>query len=275
MVIINADSAQVYADLPILSAQPSPQELESAPHRLFGYLNGATPCSAASWAAAAKEQIALAHASGRLPVLVGGTGLYLRILLDGIAPIPAIDPEIRARIRAHGNNEAYRQLAITDPDRAASLSPNDGQRVKRALEVIESTGYSLDHWQQQLTGGIGGSVDLKPVLLLPPREWLHERCDRRFVEMMDRGALAEVEALLNHNIPADAPINGTIGLRELTALIREKCNAQEAILRGQAATRQYAKRQYTWFRNQTPSNWPRIEAIVNDSNISNIEIMFQ
>ncbi len=274
-MIINADSAQVYADLPILSAQPSPQELASAPHQLFGYLDSATACSAANWATAAKAQIADAHVAGRLPVLVGGTGLYLRTLLDGIAPIPTIDPDIRARIRGYDNDEAYRQLVAADPDRAAILSPNDGQRIKRALEVIVSTGRNLGHWQQMLTGGIHGSVDLKPLLLLPPREWLHQRCDRRFVGMMDRGALAEVEALLNRDIPVDAPINGTIGLRELTALLRQECDENEAILLGQAATRQYAKRQYTWFRNQTPCDWPRIDAIVNDSNISDIEILLQ
>jgi tRNA dimethylallyltransferase len=275
VVIINADSAQVYADLPILSAQPSTEELDSAPHRLFGYLDGATPCSAADWAKTAKEQIAQAHGLGRLPVLVGGTGLYLRTLIEGIAPIPSIDPELRHIIRQYETDDAYRRLVLADPDRAASLSPNDGQRVKRALEVIESTGRSLSHWQKQLVGGIGGTVNLRPLLLLPPRDWLHERCDRRFVQMMDRGALLEVQELLTRGIPGDTPIMRTIGLPELTALLQHEIDEDDAILRGQAATRQYAKRQYTWFRNQTPREWPRITAIVNDANIANVEILFQ
>ncbi len=275
VVIINADSAQVYADLPILSAQPSPEELASAPHQLFGYLDGATACSAADWAQAAKIQISAAHKAGQLPVLVGGTGLYLRTLLNGIAPIPTIDPDIRIQIRALNNDEAYRQLSATDPDRAAILSPNDGQRIKRALEVIVSTGRSLAYWQQQVTGGIDGLVRLMPLLLMPPRDWLHERCDSRFLEMIDRGALAEVKAVLDRDIPADAPMNGTIGLRELAALLRHECDENEAIKRGQAATRQYAKRQYTWFRNQTPTDWPKIEQIINDDNINKIERLLQ
>jgi tRNA dimethylallyltransferase len=275
VVIINADSAQVYADLPLLSAQPSPDELASAPHRLFGYLDGTTACSAADWAQAAKEQIALAHAAEKLPILVGGTGLYMRTLLDGIAPIPNIDADIRAKIRSLSSEDAYQKLLRADPARAALLSPNDSQRVKRALEVIESTGKSIAAWQEETTGGIGADVDLKPVLLLPPREWLHERCDRRFVEMINRGALKEVAALVKRDIPRDAPIHGTIGFRELSALLQNDIDEDEAIFRGQAATRQYAKRQYTWFRNQSPDWWPRIELIINNDNISKIEILLQ
>jgi tRNA dimethylallyltransferase len=275
VVIINADSAQVYRDLPLLSAQPSREELASAPHRLFGYLDGATACSAADWAQAAKEQIALAHAAGKLPILVGGTGLYMRTLLDGIAPIPPIDAGIRTKVRSYSSEEAYQHLMHADPARAALLSPNDSQRVKRALEVIESTGKSIAEWQEQLTGGIGADVDLKPLLLLPPREWLHDRCDRRFVEMIDRGALNEVAALLKRDIPRDAPIHGTIGFRELSALLNGDSDKDEAIFRGQSATRQYAKRQYTWFRNQSPDWWPRTDLIVNNDNIYKIEIIFQ
>jgi tRNA dimethylallyltransferase len=275
VVIINADSAQVYVDLPLLSAQPSPEELTSAPHQLFGYLDGATACSAADWAHAAKEQIALAHAAGKLPILVGGTGLYMRTLLYGIAPIPPIDADIRTKVRSYSSEEAYQHLMRADPLRATLLSPNDSQRIKRALEVIESTGQSMAAWQEQLTGGIGADVDLKPLLLLPPREWLHDRCDRRFVEMIDRGALKEVAALVARDISRDAPIHGTIGFRELSALLHNEIDEEEAIFRGQAATRQYAKRQYTWFRNQSPACWPRIDAIINNDNISKIEILFQ
>jgi tRNA dimethylallyltransferase len=274
VTIINADSAQVYAALPILSAQPTEQEMADVPHRLFGTLDGTTACSAAAWAADAKAEIAAAHAAGRLPVLVGGTGLYLRTLLQGIAPVPEIDADIRANIRALSTQDANFALLQADPAAAAALGANDDSRIKRALEVIRGTGVSILAWRKQMEGGIGGDVSLRPLLLLPPRDWLHMRCDRRFEAMMDGGAVAEVAALLTRNLPRDAPVMRAIGVGEIAAMLAGAISREEAVARGQAATRQYAKRQYTWFRNQSPADWPRLEEVVNDSNIAKIEILF-
>lgn len=274
VTIINADSAQVYAHLPILSAQPSAQEMATAPHRLFGYLDGREACSAARWAQDAKREIDIAWRQDRLPLLVGGTGLYLRTLLDGIAPIPEIDPEVRSAVRAMPTADAYRALADMDDASAAALSPNDDSRIKRALEVIRSTGTSIVKWREMREGGIGGAVDLHPLILLPPRDWLHERCDRRFEQMMEHGAVEEVEALMALDLPADAPVLRAIGVPEIAAMLRGAINRDEAVAQGQAATRQYAKRQYTWFRNQPPESWPRRTEVYNDSDFDKFERLF-
>lgn len=257
-VIINADSAQVYADLRVLSARPSDEEMHGVPHLLFGAWDGAQACSAADWAAAAKRDIAAAHARGALPILVGGTGLYIRTLLDGIAPVPEIDPDIRAAVRAMPLDRAYAALQTEDPARAALLAPADAQRITRALEVVRSTAHPLSHWQQRLSGGIAASVDLAPLILLPDRAWLYRRCDLRFETMWHGGALAEVETLLARNLPADAPVMRAIGVPEIAKYLRGDLSSADAIAAGQQATRRYAKRQYTWSNNQSPSGWPRL-----------------
>ena len=256
-MIINADSAQLYRDLPILSAAPSPADHARAEHRLYGVRDGAEPCSAAEWAGMAKREIESLHLGGRLPILVGGTGLYLRTLLDGIAPVPAIDPDIRAAVRAASVAENYAALTPLDPCAAARLNPGDSTRIARALEVVWSTGQTLAAWQQQSSGGIGDAVDLRPLLLLPPRDWLVERCDRRFLAMVDEGAVAEVEALLSRALDPELPVMRAIGVRELGSLVRGEVTREQAIVAGQIATRRYAKRQYTWFANQPPAEWPR------------------
>lgn len=263
-VVLNADSAQVYADLAVLSARPSPDEMGGIEHRLFGAWDGATPCSAADWAAAAKREIAALHAEGAVPVLVGGTGLYLRTLLEGIAPVPEIDPQVRAAVRAMPVADAYAALQVEDPDRAARLAPADSQRVARALEVVRSTGRTLGQWQERLEGGIAGEIALHPLILSPPRDWLFKRCDLRFALMIERGALAEVEALLARGLDPALPVMRAIGVPELAAHLKGEIALGQAIAAGQLATRQYAKRQYTWFRNQPPEGWPRIES-QNDS----------
>lgn len=274
VTIINADSAQVYAHLPILSAQPSTEEMAGAPHQLFGYLDGSEACSAARWAQDAKAAIDASWQEDRLPLLVGGTGLYLRTLLDGIAPIPGIDPEVRQTVRELPTTDAYLALTSEDAASATALAPQDDSRIKRALEVVRSTGRSIVEWRGLREGGIGGEVDLRPLLLLPPRDWLHDRCDRRFEAMMVGGAISEVEALLTLGLPADAPVMRAIGVPEISAMLRSEIDHSEAVARGQAATRQYAKRQYTWFRNQPPSDWPRWNEAYNDSDFSEIERLF-
>ncbi|MEH6716114.1 tRNA (adenosine(37)-N6)-dimethylallyltransferase MiaA [Parasphingorhabdus flavimaris] len=263
-VIINADSAQVYRDLRILSARPSDDEMDGIEHQLFGYIDGSEACSAARWADDAKTVIAAAHDRDRLPILVGGTGMYVRVLLDGIAPIPEIVPEIRAAIRKMEILEAYRALAELDPVSASRLHPTDTTRIQRALEVVRSTGKPLDHWHQQKTGGIAGEIRLHPLILLPPREWLYQRCDLRLHQMIEEGAAEEVETLLSRNLPAEQPVMRAIGVPDISGWLAGDLTKETAVERAQAATRQYAKRQYTWFRNQCPSEWPRIKEPLNN-----------
>jgi tRNA dimethylallyltransferase len=271
-VVINADSAQVYADLRILSARPSAEEEARVPHRLFGYIDGAESCSAARWAADARAEIAAAHAAGRLPVLVGGTGLYLRTLIDGIAPVPEIDPEIRAEVRAMPVADAHRALCEADPAAAARLAPADTTRVARALEVKRSTGRTLAAWQDARSGGIGDAVRLVATVLLPDREWLLARCDARLEGMFDGGAIEEVARLLaRDDIPPAAPLRRAIGVSEITALLAGTTDRKAALAAATVATRQYAKRQYTWFRNQPPAAWCRTSESEKDVIAEQIE----
>lgn len=258
--VINADSAQVYADLAVLSARPSEDEMRGVPHRLFGAWDGAIACSAADWAAAARGEIDAAHAGGRLPILVGGTGLYLRTLIDGIAPVPEIDPAIREAVRALPVAHAFAALKGEDPGAASRLAPADATRVARALEVVRSTGRPLSQWQARLQGGIGGRTDLTAMVLLPEREWLYQRCDRRFVMMLNGGAVEEVQDLLARQLDPALPVMRAIGVPEIAAWLGGNITRDEAAARGAMATRRYAKRQYTWFRHQPPQQWKRVES---------------
>lgn len=258
-VVINADSAQVYRDLAVLSARPAEADMQGVAHRLFGAWDGTEACSAAEWAEAARREIAGAQAAGAVPILVGGTGLYLRTLLDGIAPVPPIDPLVRAEVRALPVEEAYRALALEDPERAAALAPADAARIARSLEVVRSTGQPLSAWQEQRSGGIGGAITLHPLILLPPRQPLYERCDRRFAAMLELGAIEEVAALLARGLDPSLPVMRAIGVVEIAGLLSGEWSRAEALRLGSQATRNYAKRQYTWFRRQPPDHWPQIE----------------
>lgn len=256
-VLINADSAQMYADLRVLSARPDDEATREVPHRLYGLWDGGHRGSAAEWAVLAEREIADVQAGGGVPILVGGTGLYLRALLDGLAPIPVIDPQVRTEVRALTQDAAREALLREDPVSAARLAPADAARTQRALEVVRSTGRSIDLWRQARCGGIAGAVSLDARLLLPPREQLYLRCDARVVAMMREGAVEEVQALLERNLPPDVPVMRAIGVREVSAALMGELSFADAMLRMQIATRQYAKRQYTWFHRQTPPEWAR------------------
>ena len=266
-MIVNADSAQIYRDLPILSAAPGPEETARAEHRLYGTLDGAQPCSAADWAAMAKRELADIHKSGRLSILVGGTGLYLRTLLEGIAPIPPIDPDIRRSVRAASVAENRARLEELDGEAARRLKPADTTRIARALEVALSTGRALSEWQQEREGGIAGDIELKPIILLPPRKWLYRRCDERFALMVEQGAADEVRSLLARGLDPDLPIMRAIGVRELAAWLEGDVNRDDAIAAGQQATRRYSKRQYTWFAHQPPEDWPRFRDPLDETRL--------
>jgi tRNA dimethylallyltransferase len=273
-VILNADSAQVYADLQVLSARPSPEEMRGIEHRLFGAWDGAVACSAVEWAHAARREIENAQLAGAVPILVGGTGLYIRTLLDGIAPVPPIDPAVREAVRALPPAEAWASLQREDPPLALALNPADRSRVTRGLEVVRSTGTSLLAWRERKEGGIGAAIDLHPLVLLPDRATLYARCDARFERMIENGARAEVERLLARNLSPALPVMRAIGVPEIGGWIAGTWPRAEAIARGQQATRNYAKRQYTWFRHQPPTDW-RTGETENISIAIHFEILFR
>jgi len=274
-VIVNADSAQIYRDLRVLSAAPSKEELRQAEHRLYGVQDGVLPCSAADWAAMARVEIDDIHASGRTPILVGGTGLYLRTLLDGIAPVPAIDAEVRSRVREALLEDNRAELSMLDPEAAARLNPGDTVRINRALEVILSTGRTLGEWQKQREGGIAEDVELRPIILLPPRKWLYARCDERFAHMIDQEVVTEVEALLARKLNPNLPVMRAIGIPELSAYLLGRTSLDEAIAAGQQATRRYAKRQYTWFAHQPPADWPRFQEALDVDSLADALALLQ
>ena len=256
-VIINADASQCYADLRILSARPSAEEEARAPHRLFGFLGAADSLGAAGWAALARNEIAAVHAAGRLPIVVGGTGLYLRTLLAGIADVPAVDPAIRAAVRDLSTAELAAALAREDPAMAARLAPGDTQRLARALEVVRSSGRSLAHFQTARSGGIADQVALRAMVVDIDRDTLIRRADARFEAMLDAGALAEVAALAALSLDPALPVMKAIGVPPLLRHLLGELTLAEATERAKLDTRRYAKRQLTWFRNQTPG-WPRV-----------------
>ncbi|MFN7177523.1 MAG: tRNA (adenosine(37)-N6)-dimethylallyltransferase MiaA [Thermaurantiacus sp.] len=245
--IINADASQLYADLRILSARPTANDEARVPHRLYGVLDAADPCSAARWAAMAQAEIDASHKEGRVPILVGGTGLYLATLIDGIAPVPPIDPAIRTEVRALPSASIRAALEAEDPSMAARLRPSDPQRNARALEVIRSTGRSLADWQRDRTDGLLDAVALETHLLLPDRAALTARAEARFDAMLADGALDEVARLLGRNLPADLPAMKALGVPPLAAHLRGEISLAQAADRAKLDTRRYIKRQFTWF----------------------------
>jgi tRNA dimethylallyltransferase len=250
VTVINADASQVYRDIPILSAQPGAAEQAQAPHRLFGHRDGARPCSTADWAAEAEAAIRDAWEADRLPLLVGGTGLYLRTLLDGIAPVPSIDPAVRDAVRALPVEQAHAALAVEDPEAAARLHPHDTSRVARALEVRRATGRSLREWQAARTGGLRGEVRLEGEIVTLPVPELHARAERRCAAMWDAGALDEVRRLAARGLSPELPVMRAIGVPQLLAVLAGTSRLDEALAATAQATRRYAKRQRTWFAHQ-------------------------
>ena len=255
--VINGDALQLYRDLSVLTARPSPEDEARAPHRLYGVLDGGEVSSAAWWAEAATQEIEAAWAQQRLPIVTGGTGLYLRTLLHGIVPVPDIDESVRADVRSRMETEGpealHAELSRLDPVTAARLGPRDRQRIARALEVVLATGTPLSQFQQERTGGLADRQGVGPIIrcvILPDREILYQRCDLRLEAMIAAGALDEVKNLLARGLPPEVPVMKAVGVPELAAYIDNSLDLQEAIAQAQQATRNYAKRQYTWFRNQ-------------------------
>ena len=274
-VVINADASQVYADLAILSARPSDDEMAGIPHHLFGHIDAAEAHNAARWADEARAAIAAAHAAGDIPILVGGTGLHIRTLLDGISPIPDIDPDVRAAVRALPVADAHAALAREDPDTAARLNPADTTRIARALEVVRSTGQPARPLARRAHGRHRRHDHARPAHP-PPAARLAARSLRpRLVQMFDGGAIAEVEALLARDLDPDLPAMRAIGVPQIAQYLTGAIDRDEALTLTQAATRQYAKRQYTWFRNQPPADWPRHTESLNNDSIDELAIILR
>lgn len=274
-IVVNADASQVYADLAILSARPSEEEMDGVPHHLFGHIDAAEAHNAARWADEARAVITAAHEAGDVPILVGGTGLYVRTLLYGIAPVPEIDPGIRAVVRALPVADAYIALRQADPRAAARLNPADSTRIARALEVIRSTGRTLTDWQEAREGGIADAITIAPLVLLPPRDWLRDRCDQRLARMFASGAIEEANALLARRLDPDLPAMRAIGVPQIARHARGEVTRHQALGLTQAATRQYAKRQFTWFRHQPPADWPHHTESLNIDSIKELAIILR
>ena len=251
--ILNADSMQLYADVPILTARPDASEEARAPHRLYGHLDGRTLWSTGDWLRAARPHIAEALAGGPPLCIVGGTGLYFNALVHGLAEIPDIGDTARAEARAAfdemGEARLRGLLKTHDPAAEARIMPNDQQRLSRAYEVWLQTGRSLTDWQTLTVPELAPDT-YRLDILHPDRTWLYERCDRRLQIMLDQGALDEVRALMDKGLAPDWPIMRVLGLSEFVAHVKGEVTLEDALNFARQKTRNYAKRQSTWFRNQ-------------------------
>lgn len=258
--VINADSMQIYREITVLTARPSAEEMARAPHRLYGHVSVRAPYSVGRYQADAATALAETRAAGRLPVFVGGTGLYFAALTEGLANIPPVPREIRDAVRVRrgqlGPEAFFAELAARDPEAGRRLRASDTQRVLRAMEVVEATGRPLSYWQSHAGKPVLAGLKLARFVLSPPRARLHAQINVRFEAMLDSGALAEAEALAGLD-PA-LPAAKILGLRPLQALAGGEMTRQEALAAAQAATRQYAKRQLTWFRHRM-ADWTWLE----------------
>lgn len=259
--VINADSMQVYRELRILTARPTPEEEAVAPHHLFGHVSVTDAYSVGRWLADAEAALAWCRDAGRRPVIVGGTGLYFKALLEGLAPVPPV----AADVRTHWRHEAETQgagvlhtiLTQRDPETALRLKPADLQRIVRALEVLDSTGVSLAVWQRMRGEPLIREADAERYVIVRDREAVRARCDVRFDAMMAAGALEEARALLALNLDPALPAARAHGLRALQRYLRGEIDLDAAIAAGKLETRQYVKRQETWVKRHMIS-WNRV-----------------
>ena len=256
--VVNADSMQIYRDLRVLTARPSAADEARVPHHLYGVADAADGWSVGRWLSAATAVLGEIAARGRIAVVVGGTGLYFRALTQGLADIPPVPAAVRQAVQdrydAEGEGAFRARLAAVDSAAAQRIAPGDRQRLVRAMEVAEATGRPLSRWQAETRPGLAG---YRAVVLEPPRAALYARCDLRFGRMVEEGALDEARALLARGLAPDRPLMKATGLRELGRHLSGELPLAEAVALGAQETRRYAKRQSTWFRNQTP-DWPRV-----------------
>ena len=264
-VIINADSMQVYRDLRVITARPTPEEEATVPHRLYGHVDAAINFSAGAWVSDAAKVLAEARAQNRLPIFTGGSGLYFKALTRGLSAVPpiavAIREDVRTRLQRDGVEALHAELAQRDPVSAERLKPRDRTRVARALEVVEATGRSLTDWHRDGLPPLLPQGQFRALFLDPDREQLYARIDSRFEAMLGAGALEEVAALAARRLDPLLPAMKAHGVPALIRHLRGEITRDEAAVIGRADTRHYAKRQFTWFRHQLPEfEWVKPEA---------------
>lgn len=263
-IVINADSMQVYRDFRVITARPTPDEEARVPHRLYGHVDAAVNFSAGAWVADAAKMLEEAQAEGRLPIFIGGTGLYFKALTAGLSVVPPIPAEVRENVRArlerYGVEALHAELARRDPRAAERLNLRDRTRIARALEVVEATGRSLLDWHHEGQPPLLPKDSFCAVFLAPERDELYARIDARFDAMLGAGALTEVEQLAARNLDPLLPAMKAHGVPALIRHLRGELRLDEAAMIGRADTRHYAKRQFTWFRHQLPEfEWVKPE----------------
>jgi tRNA dimethylallyltransferase len=263
-VIVNTDSMQVYRDLRVLTARPTAAEEARVPHRLYGTVDAAINFSAGAWVADATKVLGEARAQGRLPIFVGGSGLYFKALTRGLSAVPPVPPDIRQSVRARlerdGVEALHSELATRDPASAERLKPRDRTRIARALEVVEATGRSLLDWHRDGVPPLLPPDEFTALFLAPEREALYAKIDARFGQMLQEGALEEVAPLAARHLDPLLPAMKAHGVPALIRHLRGELSLEEAAEIGRADTRHYAKRQFTWFRHQLPEfSWVKPE----------------
>lgn len=263
-IVINADSMQVYRDLRTITARPTRDDEARVPHRLYGHVDAAENFSAGAWVADAAKALEEAQAEGRLPIFIGGTGLYFKALTAGLSVVPPIPAEIREGVRARleqdGVEALHAELARRDPRAAGRLNLRDRARIARALEVVEATGRSLLDWHHEGQPPLLPKDSFRAVFLASERDELYARIDARFDVMLGAGALTEVEQLAARNLDPLLPAMKAHGVPALIRHLRGELSLEEAAKVGRADTRHYAKRQFTWFRHQLPEfEWVKPE----------------
>ena len=260
-VIINTDSMQVYRQLHIITARPSADEMAQCPHLLYGHRDAKIPYSVAEWVGEVRQVLADEIPHGKIPIFVGGTGLYFKGLLEGLSPVPPIAQDVRRKWRefgAHSGDKLHGELMSRDPQSAAQLRSSDHQRILRALEVVDSTDVSILEWQNRDNGAAILSGDqLRKIVIMPQRADLHTRINQRFDNMVEMGGVDEVEEFIKLGIDPGLPAVKAIGVRQLAGYLSGDTSLEQAIEMAKAATRQYAKRQSTWFNNQFGDDWQR------------------
>jgi tRNA dimethylallyltransferase len=258
-VVINADSMQVYDVLRVLTARPSDDDLQAAPHLLYGHVKPDIAYSTGAWLRDVQRLVDAGAFEGRIPIFVGGTGLYFRALVEGFSQIPQIPQATRDRWRhklgEEGPSRLHRVLLERDPEVARRLGAADGQRIVRALEVLEATGRSILKWQAENSPPLIDRSTVRMFQAVVARGVLVDRIEKRFDNMVGMGALDEVRALLDLHLDPALPAMRAIGVPELASHLAGNCQLSEAIAKAKASTRQYAKRQSTWFRHQLGEDW--------------------
>ena len=253
-VVINADASQVYKDIPIISAAPDKDDMAKVEHLLYGILNADDKNSVSDWSKLAVEAIKDVWKKGKLPIVTGGTGFYIENLVKGVSPIPETSVETKQKVaelfEKSGSHGVYEYLQKVDEKGARLVNPNDTTRVRRALEIFYDTGISISEWFQKPMISLLPEADFQVVLLLPKLSDLEEKCSRRFDIMIENGVLDEIRALMNKNIAPDMPMMKAIGVPELMSYLKGEISLNEASSLAKLHTRQYAKRQITWFRNR-------------------------